>query len=73
MSQLAKSSHVVLREGAANLKAHGAPAYVVDRMAVLAEIQHDNQTEGARLVRVIYGGLAGEAEALGYGESEGGE
>ena len=71
MSRLAKSSHVVLREGSENLRRCGAPAYVVDRMAILAEVSRDNRAEGDRLVASIYNCLPDESAALGDGEPEG--
>ncbi len=65
MSRLAKSSHVVLREGASNLGKHGAPRYMVDRMAILAEVARDNREDASRLIQSLYRGLAAESEVLG--------
>lgn len=65
--RLAKSTHVVLREGAADLRAYGAPAYVVDRMAILAEVSRQNRADGDRLVRALYNGLAEESDLFGNG------
>ncbi len=71
MSRLAKSSHVVLREGAANLRKFGGPSYASDRMDVLAEIARENQREAVRLMASLYRCLPDESAALGDGEPEG--
>ena len=49
---------------------HKGPRYVVNRLAVLAEIARENKQEGDRLARVLYAGLLGEVEAFGDGESK---
>ena len=67
-SRLAKSSHVVLREASDLLRTYGAPRYVVDRMAILAEVSKENRAEGARLVASVYRCVAEEAELLGDGD-----
>lgn len=68
MSRLAKSSHVVLREGAANLRKYGGPSYAADRMEILAEVAETNRRDAMRLLSVVYRGLAEESALLGEGE-----
>lgn len=68
MSRLAKSSHVVLREGAANLRKFGGPSYAADRMLVLAEIAEQNRRDASRLMAAVYRCLPEEADLLGEGE-----
>jgi len=65
VSRLAKSSHVVLREGSENLRKFGGPSYAADRMAILAEIARDNQREAKRLISSLYRCLPDEAAVLG--------
>lgn len=67
MSRLAKSSHVVLREASQLLASYGAPRYVTDRMAILAEVARENQEEAGRLIKAVYNGVAEEAALLGDG------
>jgi hypothetical protein len=68
MSRLAKSSHVVLREASELLASYGAPRYVTDRMAVLADIARENREEAARLIASVYNCLPEESDLLGDGE-----
>jgi len=65
VSRLAKSSHVVLREGAANLRKFGGPSYASDRMDILADIARENQREAVRLMASLYRCLPEESELLG--------
>jgi len=71
MSRLAKSSAVVLIEGAVNMKRHGGPDYVVDRLAVLASIALENRTEAHRLIKSLYACLPEETDALGNCDAPG--
>ena len=68
MTRLAKSSHVVLREASVLLRSYGAPAYVCDRMAILAEVSKENRAEGDRLVASVYNSMAEETALLGDGD-----
>lgn len=68
MTRLAKSSHVVLREASDLLRSYGAPGYVVDRMAILAQVSKENREEGDRLVASVYNCLREEVGLLGEGE-----
>jgi hypothetical protein len=68
MSRLAKSSHVVLREGAENLRKYGGPSYAADRLTILSEIARQNQREAVRLMAAVYNCLPEEADLLGEGE-----
>lgn len=68
MTRLAKSSHVVLREGAANLRKFGGPSYAADRMDILAEVAEENRRDATRLLAAVYRGLAEESALLGDGE-----
>ena len=72
MSRLAKSSHVVLREASQLLASYGAPRYLTDRMAILAEVARENQEDAARLIKAVYNGVAEEAALLGDGNPIGG-
>lgn len=68
MTRLAKSTHVVLREGAANLRNHGAPVYMVDRMAILSEVAEQNRRDAQRLISAVLDGLPEEVALLGNGD-----
>lgn len=71
MTRLAKSTPVVLIEGAVNMKRHGGPDYIVDRLAVLASIAVENRSEARRLVASLYAGLSDESDAFGDNQPEG--
>jgi hypothetical protein len=67
MSRLAKSSHVVLREASGLMASYGAPRYVVDRMAILAEVARQNREDAGRLIKSVYNCVAEESALLGDG------
>jgi hypothetical protein len=67
VNRLAKSSHVVLREASQLLASYGAPRYLTDRMAILAEVSRENREEASRLIKAVYNGIEEEAALLGEG------
>lgn len=60
--RLAKSNHVVLAEGAANMRRFGAPARIADRLDALAKLSKERPKEYHRVGQAVLAGLLTEAE-----------